>query len=48
MKPAPEPRVIAWLDSLPASDVWISGVIVAEIQLGLGSVAQWKMPAFAG
>jgi len=31
MRPAPAPRVIAWLDSLPASDVWISSVTVAEI-----------------
>jgi len=42
MKPAPEPRVIAWLDSLPASDVWISAVTVAEIQLGLALLPNGK------
>ena len=42
MKPAPEPRVIAWLDSLPASDVWISAVTAAEIHLGLALLPNGK------
>ena len=42
MRPAPEPRVIAWLDSLPALDVWISAVTVAEIQLGLALLPNGK------
>lgn len=33
MRPWPEPGVIRWLDALPASEVWISAVTVAEIRL---------------
>jgi predicted nucleic acid-binding protein len=42
MRPAPDPRVIAWLDSLPASDVWISSVTVAEIHLWLALLPKGK------
>lgn len=42
MKPAPEPRVIAWLDSRPASDVWISAVTVAEILLGIALLPEGR------
>ena len=35
MCPAPEPRVLEWLDAQPAADVWISAVTVGEIRLGI-------------
>ncbi len=35
MRPAPEPKVLEWLDAQPAADVWISVVTVGEIRLGL-------------
>lgn len=35
MRPAPEPRVLEWLDAQPAEDVWISAVTVGEIRLGI-------------
>lgn len=35
MRPAPEPRVVEWVDAQPAADVWISAVTVGEIRLGL-------------
>ncbi len=36
MRPAPEPKVLAWLDAQPAAGVWISAVTVGEIRLGIG------------
>jgi predicted nucleic acid-binding protein len=36
MRPAPEPRVVEWLDAQPAAGVWISAVTVGEIRLGIG------------
>jgi predicted nucleic acid-binding protein len=35
MRPAPEPKVLEWLDAQPAADVWICAVTVGEIRLGL-------------
>jgi toxin FitB len=35
MRPAPEPRVVTWLDGQLAHDVWISAVTAGEIRLGL-------------
>ena len=35
MRPAPEPRVLEWLDAQLAADVWISAVTVGEIRLGI-------------
>lgn len=35
MRSAPEPRVVTWLDTQPAADVWISAVTVGEIRLGI-------------
>ena len=35
MRPAPEPKVLEWLDAQPAADVWISAVTVGEIRLGI-------------
>jgi toxin FitB len=35
MRPAPEPKVLEWLNAQPAADVWISAVTVGEIQLGI-------------
>ena len=33
IRPAPEPKVLEWLDAQPAADVWISAVTVGEIRL---------------
>lgn len=35
MRPAPEPKVLQWLDAQPAADIWISAVTVGEIRLGI-------------
>jgi hypothetical protein len=35
MRPAPEPRLLQWLDAQPAADVWISAITVGEIRLGI-------------
>jgi predicted nucleic acid-binding protein len=35
MRPAPEPRVVGWLDSFADEDIWVSAVTEAEILLGI-------------
>ena len=35
MKPVPEPLVVAWLDTYLISQVWISAISCAEIELGI-------------
>lgn len=35
MRTAPDPTVVEWLDSVPASSVFLSAVTVAEIRAGL-------------
>ena len=42
MRPAPEPKVLAWLDAQPEADVWISAVTVGEIRLGIGLLPDGK------
>jgi len=35
MRPSPNPKVIHWLDEIPAADIWISAVTIAEIRFGI-------------
>lgn len=35
MQRNPEPRIVAWLDGLPAESVWTTSVTVFEVQFGL-------------
>ena len=35
MKPAPAPAVIAWLDRQPPADLYLSAVVVSEIETGI-------------
>ncbi len=35
MRPAPDTRVLAWMDSFAASELWISAVTQAEVKLGV-------------
>ena len=42
MRTAPDPRVVAWLDSQPRTSVWISSVTILEIQFGLQILAAGK------
>ena len=35
MRPAPEPRVVQWLDACSDEDLWVSAVTEAEILLGI-------------
>lgn len=42
MRPSPEPRVVAWLDSCSDRDVWVSAVTVAEILLGIQLLPKGK------
>ncbi|TCS98720.1 hypothetical protein EDC36_104144 [Tepidimonas ignava] len=45
MRPQPAEAVVAWLDRLPADQVWISAISVAEIQLGLALIPAGKRQA---
>ena len=38
MRPAPEQKVITWLDSLSRSSIWTTSVTVFEIRFGLQSM----------
>jgi len=38
MRPRPEGKVVAWLDRLPRSSIWITSVTVFEIRFGLHSM----------
>ena len=35
MRRNPEPKVVAWLDGLPAESVWTTAITVFEVQFGL-------------
>ncbi len=35
MRREPEPRVVAWLDRLPAESVWTTSITVFEVRFGL-------------
>jgi predicted nucleic acid-binding protein len=39
MRREPDPRVVAWLDGLPAESVWTTAVTIFEIRLGLALLA---------
>jgi len=45
MRPQPAMQVVAWLDEQPASEVWISAVSRAEIELGLALMPPGKRQA---
>jgi hypothetical protein len=45
MRPAPQPRVLEWLDARPAGDVWISAVTVGEIRLGIDLLPEGRRRA---
>lgn len=40
MKARPHPRVIAWLNEVEASRLWLSAVTIAEIEYGLHSLPE--------
>ncbi|HHJ38127.1 MAG: plasmid stabilization protein [Methylothermaceae bacteria B42] len=42
MRPAPNPKVMDWLDGWPAEDVWISAITMAEILFGIRLLADGK------
>ncbi|MHB8836126.1 MAG: PIN domain-containing protein [Candidatus Methylomirabilia bacterium] len=42
MRPAPEPRVVRWLDSCSGEDIWVSAVTEAEILLGIQLLPQGR------
>ncbi|MGM0675507.1 MAG: type II toxin-antitoxin system VapC family toxin [Spirochaetota bacterium] len=42
MKPVPEPRVVDWVDSVPAFETAITSVTVAEILYGVGRMPEGK------
>jgi predicted nucleic acid-binding protein len=42
MRPKPEEKVIAWLDRLPSSSLWISSVTVFEIGFGFQGMSMGK------
>ena len=39
MRRDPEPRVVTWLDGLPAESVWTTAITVFEVQFGLSLLA---------
>lgn len=45
MRPQPSEAVVAWLDRLPAEEVWISAISRAEIALGLALMPAGKRQA---
>ena len=45
MRPQPADAVTAWLDRLPAEQVWISAISFAEIMLGLALMPAGKRQA---
>ncbi len=42
MRPQSATQVVAWLDTQPANEVWISAISCAEIELGLALMAKGK------
>lgn len=42
MRPTPEPKVVAWVDAVPARDVAISAVTMAEILYGVGLMPEGR------
>lgn len=40
MQQEPEPRVIRWLDALPAESIWTTAITVFEVRLGLELLAE--------
>ena len=42
MRPAPEPRVVRWLDACADEDIWVSAVTAAEILLGIQLLPQGR------
>jgi hypothetical protein len=42
MRPAPDRKVIDWLDAKPESDIWISSISMAEIHLGIALLPDGK------
>ena len=42
MRPTPNKGVIAWIDSLPDDDVWISAITVGEVRLGLALLPEGR------
>lgn len=38
----PNPKVVAWLDGLPAESVWTTAITVFEVQLGLALLASGR------
>lgn len=42
MRRDPEPRVVAWLDRLPAESVWTTSITVFEVRFGLELLAAGK------
>lgn len=42
MRPQPSSQVVSWLDAQPASEIWISAISCAEIELGLALMAKGK------
>lgn len=45
MRATPEPLVLAWMDSRPAPDFWVSAITVAEIRLGIALLPDGKRRA---
>jgi hypothetical protein len=45
MRPQPSEAVVAWLDRLPAEEVWTSAISRAEIALGLALMPAGKRQA---
>jgi toxin FitB len=42
MRPAPDERVVAWLDSQPAESIWTTSVTLFEVHFGLATLAKGK------
>jgi len=42
MPPQPSPRLVSWLDPLPAGEAYTSAISCAEIELGLALILEGR------
>lgn len=45
MRPAPDARVVSWLDGQAAEDIWVSAITRAEIELGVNLLTDGQRKA---
>lgn len=46
MRPAPDPKALAWLDRQPAESIWTTSICVFEVRFGINILAPGKRRTF--